>query len=380
LSAPSPTAHSVVVGGSTAARVIACPASVRLSATVPPRPSSQYADMGTLLHNVIADTLSAGLPQSDAIGSSYAGQTLTDDIYDEKIAPALAALDAIDPEGAMTISVEARVSYGDWLPGVFGTSDVLGRLGNRAVVLDWKFGDGIIVDAEENAQLMFYAAAAMRTEVFRPVFNGATEIELIIVQPPEVRRWVTTPERIRQFELSLKRAVTMSESSAAPMVMGSHCRFCPAKPICPLMTGAAARAVDTQLAEMPARDIGAALVLASQLEKWIEDLRALAMTMLTAEHPIPDWKLVAKRGMRKWIDDAAAEAALLTLLPESDVMERLLVSPAKAEKALKKLKLDLAPGLYHSISSGTTLARADDPRAEALSIGRQLTAALKHIQ
>jgi len=84
--------------------------------------------------------------------------------------------------------------------------------------------------------------------------------------------------------------------------------------------------------------------------------------------------------MRKWIDDAAAEAALLALLPESDVMEHSLVSPAKAEKALKKLKLDLAPGLYHSISSGTTLARADDPRAEALSIGRQLTAALKHIQ
>lgn len=380
MSALAPTAHSVVVGGSTAARVIACPASVRLSAAVPQRPSSQYADLGTLLHNVIADTLSSNLTQSDALGLSYAGQTLTEEIYDEKITPALAALDAIDPDAGMTISVEARVSYGDWLPGVFGTCDVLGRLGTRAVVLDWKFGDGIVVDAEENAQLMFYAAAAMRTEEFRPVFNGATEIELIIVQPPEVRRWVTTPERIRQFELLLKRAVSMSESPVAPTVMGSHCRFCPAKPICPLMTGAAARAVNTQLEGLSARDIGAALVLASQLEKWIEDLRALAMTMLTAEYPIPDWKLVAKRGMRKWADEDAAFAALRALLPESDVMEHTLVTPAKAEKALRKLKLDLAPGLCRSVSSGTTLARADDPRAEALSIGRQLAAALAHIQ
>jgi len=68
------------------------------------------------------------------------------------------------------------------------------------------------------------------------------------------------------------------------------------------------------------------------------------------------------------------------LLPESDVMEHTLVTPAKAEKALRKLKLDLAPGLCRSVSSGNTLARADDPRAEALSIGRQLTAALAHIQ
>lgn len=129
MSALAPTAHSVVVGGSTAARVIACPASVRLSAAVPQRPSSQYADLGTLLHNVIADTLSSNLTQSDALGLSYAGQTLTEEIYDEKITPALAALDAIDPDAGMTISVEARVSYGDWLPGVFGTCDVLGRLG-----------------------------------------------------------------------------------------------------------------------------------------------------------------------------------------------------------------------------------------------------------
>lgn len=375
-----PTAHSSVVGGSTAARVIACPASVRLSATIPPRASSQYADQGTMLHNIISDILNTDSPGIEMIGTIYAGQTFTAEMYEDKIRPALAALEIIDPDARMTTTVETRVSFGDWIPGAFGTCDVVGRRDDRAVILDWKFGAGIIVEAVENAQLMFYAAAAMRTEATRWAFTGATEVELIIVQPPEVRRWVTTPSRIRQFEMLLARAVTMSESSDAPMAMGSHCRFCPAKPVCPLMTGAAARLVDTQLSALSAPDIGAALVLASQLEKWIEDLRALAMNMLTAEHPIPDWKLVAKRGMRKWVDDAAAEAALRALLPESDFIEHTLVSPAKAEKALKKFKLDLAPGLYHSISSGTTLARADDPRAEALSIGRQLTAALAHIQ
>jgi hypothetical protein len=41
--------HSTIVGGSTASRVINCPGSVALVAKMPPRPSSSYADEGTLL-------------------------------------------------------------------------------------------------------------------------------------------------------------------------------------------------------------------------------------------------------------------------------------------------------------------------------------------
>ncbi len=47
--------HSSIVGGSTAKRVINCPGSVALVAKMPPKPSSKYADEGTLLHNVIAE-------------------------------------------------------------------------------------------------------------------------------------------------------------------------------------------------------------------------------------------------------------------------------------------------------------------------------------
>ena len=49
----APVLHSRVVGGSTAKRVIACPGSVALCAAMPPKPSSKYADEGTLLHNVM---------------------------------------------------------------------------------------------------------------------------------------------------------------------------------------------------------------------------------------------------------------------------------------------------------------------------------------
>jgi hypothetical protein len=47
--------HSNIVGGSTAKRVINCPASVNLVNKVPPKGSSDYANEGTMLHAAIAD-------------------------------------------------------------------------------------------------------------------------------------------------------------------------------------------------------------------------------------------------------------------------------------------------------------------------------------
>ena len=46
--------HSSIVGGSTASRVINCPGSVALVQKMPPKPSSEFADRGTLLHDAIS--------------------------------------------------------------------------------------------------------------------------------------------------------------------------------------------------------------------------------------------------------------------------------------------------------------------------------------
>ena len=372
--------HSKIVGGSTAARVINCPASVKLCDKMPPKASSSFADRGTLLHNAISLILDGKDTPQSVIGMTYEDQTLTQDLYDEKIAVALAALDEIDADKSLEFMVETNVNFGDFLPGVFGSADLLGRIGNRAIVLDWKFGDGVAVEATENYQGMFYAAAAMRSKDCEWVFEGVDEIEIIIVQPPFVKRWVTTVERIKAFEKELHRAVVNSKYPTAEMKAGSHCRWCAAKPVCPLMTGAVDRAVKLQLESLPAQSIGAYLKEADLLEQWITDLRALAHKMLETNVAVPGYKLVAKRSARQWIDREKAQDVLLELLPESEVLETTLVSPAKAEKALKKQKQSLPEDLVVSISSGSTLASESDPRPAVLQIGKQITAALTKLQ
>jgi hypothetical protein len=370
--------HSLIVGGSTAKRVINCPGSVALVAKMPPKDSSTYADRGTLLHNAMAAILDSDTVTPESmLWTTFNGETLTGELLNEKILPALAALDAIDPEGVMEYAVETVVGFGAYLPGVFGSADLLGRLGSRAVVLDWKFGDGVAVSAEENEQGLFYAAAAMRTPETAWVFDGAEEIEIVIVQPPMVKRWVTTPKRVKEFERALKRAVKASTMPDAAIVVGDHCRWCAAKPLCPKMTGAVDRAVKVQMENLPAETIGAYLGNADLLEDWIKDLRALAMTMMEAGAKVPGYKLVAKRSVRKWLDEGKANKALAAM--GIDPVKLELVSPAQAEKLLKPLKQALPDDLVAAVSSGTTFAPESDPRPEVLQIGQQLTAALSKL-
>ena len=373
--------HSNIVGGSTAKRVMNCPGSVALVQKMPPQPSNKYADEGTLLHNVIAEIVMSDKQPEEFLHTKYNDQVLTLDLIDNKLVPALAALDVIDPNKEMEIEAETRVGFGDLLPDVFGSTDLIGRIGKRAVVLDWKFGDGVAVEVEENPQLMFYAAAAMRTEETKWAFDGVEEIEMVIVQPPQVKRWVTTPARIAKFEKDLIKAVKLAQQPNAELKIGDHCRWCAAKPICPQMTGAVDRALKTSIDGLDAPTISAYLKNADMLEQWITDLRALALQMLDSGARLPDYKLVAKRAIRQWTDEDKAKVALFAYgLTESEVMETSIISPAKAEKALKKRKQALPDDLVVAISSGNTLASADDPRPEVMILGKQLTAALSKLQ
>lgn len=369
--------HSTIVGGSSASRVVNCPGSVALVQKMPPKPSSEHADRGTLLHDAMAMMLEGKL--DNPVGMRYKDQEITQELAAEKLAVAYDLLNEVDPDNLMEFMVETKVNFGDFLPGVFGSADLLGRIGNRAIVLDWKFGDGVMVDAEENMQGMFYAAAAMRTPTAQCIFDGVDEVEIVIVQPPMIRRWVTTPARIKTFEQELAAAVKKSKFADAPIVAGKHCRWCAAKPICPQLTGEVDRAVKASLTDINAAQLSDYLEKADLLEQWIADLRKLAHEMLEKDIKVPGFKLVAKRATRQWVDDALAETALRDALPEDAVYTKKLLSPAQAEKALKKAKQELPVELVVSVSSGSTLAADSDPRPAVLNIGKQLTDALSKL-
>ena len=122
------------------------------------------------------------------------------------------------------------------------------------------------------------------------------------------------------------------------------------------------------------------LQLADRVEEWAAAVRAHAMQRLEQNLPVDGYKLVAKRGTRKWINEDAAVETLARVISREELYETTVLSPAAVEKKLKKIKQKLPDELVVSISSGNTLAPLDDPRPEVLTIGVSIQEAFKALK
>ena len=179
---PEEQAHSDVIGGSSAERIMNCPGSKYLSEGIPNK-SSKYADEGTFLHSVIARILD-GEMKEDEYGYTELGYTYNADYHLEAIEPALEMFDKIAADfGDIDFYVENKCGFKD-IEGAFGTVDVMGTIGQTGgygIILDWKFGSGVPVSAKDNYQLKFYMAAALDTHP--DMFEGINDFLLVIIQP-----------------------------------------------------------------------------------------------------------------------------------------------------------------------------------------------------
>lgn len=364
--------HSTVVGGSTAARVRHCQGSVRLARSMPRSPESEFAAEGTALHEGIAGILDQDFKEDRSIvGVTFHKHVITEAMFEDAIKPALAYFDSLMKEfDEPEFAVEQRVAF-EGIEGAFGTADVIMRAPDRSVVLDWKFGRGVPVSAEDNDQLKFYAYAGLTTPDCKDLFEQDDDwpVELFIVQPRVEdgnSRWLTSVKQLKAFARDLKHAVKKAEEPDAHFELGPWCRFCPAKPACPLLLDKVDEAMAANLEEL-GEDVADWLQAAEQLDGWIRSVRELAHERLESGQAVPGWKLVAKRASRFWKDEKAAQGVLRRLgLKSADMFEKTFLSPAAAEKALKKIGAELdekaSTKLIDKKSSGNTLAREDDKR------------------
>ncbi len=180
---------------------------------------------------------------------------------------------------------------------------------------------------------------------------------------------------MRRFEAELIMAVRTAQQPDAPLASGDHCRWCAAKSICPLVNGAVERARRENIKAVNVDRLAEALDQIDLLEGWIKDARAMATQLLEAGVEVPGWKMVPKRPSRQWVNEQAALTALTEAGCSAEELTELK-SPAQVEKLLKKHKLAMPENLITAVSSGDTLAPADDPRPASLQVGKHLAAAL----
>lgn len=379
-----PESHSTIIGGSSADRVLSCPGSNRLIGTLPEwaqNRTSKYASAGTACHTVMADMLinDSELP---AVGTVVDGVEITEQMR-LGIRFAIDQFDALlEAYPDMEFLIEQRVRFPAVL-GAFGTVDVIGysRAANLVVVLDWKFGAGLAIRAcydlddgfeKVNAQLLYYAAAARET--LPHMFPRGSTIMLRIVQPlvdaeeGRVTTAMVSHEELDQFEADVATAVYLAATDDAPLVQGPHCRFCPAKAICPTWTAPLAGLVERRKAQLPElsnEELGHLLNVADMAQEIIRDIQQLAYGKLERGEVIAGWKLVPKQPRRQWQapDEAVLKALRKLRVRKADALETKLKSPAAIERVLKKGQA-LPDGLALPVSGGPTLAPSDDPRPD----------------
>lgn len=390
------TKHSRTIGGSSAGRVLACPASYELCKTMPEEPTSPYAAEGTALHQVMEYCLMNGLsplapaPQGNngadgaftpsLIGEEFYGHTITQEHIDTCIDPALRMFDKIYDEldkdpGGVTYKLEQRVEF-PGIPEAFGTLDVIMTTSERTVVLDWKFGGGVPVSAYENAQMMFYACGL-------EVDDLKAGAELVIIQPrvneAEVSRWQASFEQLYYFRDGLILAFSKATSPNPPYERGDHCRFCRAKPICPMYKDVGEKLQALVIAGTSPGNGGLFTpdILAEWMETaaivtdWAKSVTKLAYSEAEAGRPPKGKKLIQKLANTSWVSEDPKAIDRMLARKGLGLDERRKpwenVSPTVAKKELKKIDKKLKDRDTQRLSGKTVLVDEDDPRPAVLN-------------
>jgi hypothetical protein len=367
-------AHANWISPSGASRWSKCPQSPRLSADLP-NTSSVYADEGTAAHMLREWCLESGLDAIQYLGDTITVRSDVEFIVDEDMASAVQVdLDDLRPiiKRADFHEVEAKYDLSHVFEGMFGTADFVAYVGaeKRLYVRDYKHGRGVAVDVRDNLQLILYALGAVYSHHNLPL----ERIELTVVQPRAfhkdgpIRRWDTDPVSLLEAEDYIREAAKRTLDENAPFLVGDHCKFCKATAFCPAMEEKVRETVKLDFGEpvtvtsLSGDELAKKLTDVEVIEDWCRRLREYAFNEAQQGRCPPGFKLVQKRALRKWRDEDAAAARMtvdLGLDPE-EVWKKKIISPAQADKLLKKRK-DEITDLVVKESSGVKLVDESDP-------------------
>ncbi|MFO0254501.1 MAG: DUF2800 domain-containing protein [Betaproteobacteria bacterium] len=365
------------LSASAASRWMNCSGSVKLSEGQP-NPPTIHSATGTVAHHMAAHCLEKDTAPSDILGQ----------VYDEDGFKITVDQEMVDAVNLYISEIEADAQPGDgtWVemplldalakidPDFGGTADYVRYRpsAKHLRVMDFKYGAGTYVEADDNKQLKIYALGAV-LQVAKPV----TEVEVVIVQPRfegarPVRSWSFKASGILDFVADLQEAAEKTRLPGPPLAAGDWCGFCPAKRICPEITKKRNAILAAEFGEVVNHaELATLLAAVPQVKAQIKAIEELAYREATAGREIPGFKLVDKRATRKWKDGekgALIEWAQTNAIDPYEKPE--LKSPAALEKELAKdaprgKKKEIGKVLepfVEKVSSGYALVPASDDR------------------
>ena len=357
----------LAIGGSTAARTLACPGWIKKSENIPKRPAGAAALEGSMHHEVMERCQKTRSFPGDHVGLVYTENGMSITFDEEHLDLSNIAFDATErllkELDIDELEIEPFVEIIPKLAG--GSIDLLGLSADRKTILigDYKFGQ-VKVSPEDNAQMLFYAAAAMTDPKTKDLFDKVEKFVLVIIQPKHkgtLFRWDTDKKRLKSFLDELKVSINQVERGNDKGYPGKHCKWCPAEPFCPEKRQAVHTAAT--LGARSHNELISAAAMVEEVETWCNSVKEELFMQLSNGVAVPGWKIVEKRATRKWIDAKTAEAAILEVGVGTEAYKKDFLTAPAMEKVLKKMKLDFPLDTFiEKKSSGNTLAPENDSR------------------
>lgn len=336
------TKHAIL-SASGAHRWMNCTPSARLELEFDDS-SGEAAKEGTAAHELgehkLREALKIPTKKPTSIYDSEEMERYTDE-YVQFILEELAAVKQITKDPLLLI--EQRLDFSNYVPEGFGTGDCLIVADDVVHVIDFKYGQGVLVEAENNTQMMLYALGALN------LFDAIYDIDAVKVTIYQPRR-----ENISTFEISKTSLIDWAESSLKPKAElafkgdgeykpGDWCRFCRAAVQCRARAEENMMVAQFEFKKPPLlsdEEIAEILLHVNDLSKWANEIFAYATNAAVQQGK--EWtgfKVVEGRSNRKYTDEEAVAEAVKKAGYE-DIYKQSLLTITNMEKLMGKKKFN----------------------------------------
>lgn len=331
------TRKHAVLSASSSHRWLSCTPSARLEQEFEDRETDAAAE-GTAAHALCEHKLRRALKmQSRRPVSQYDSEemeTCTDG-YVQFVLETLAEAKrhCADP----IVSIEQRLDFSCYVPEGFGTGDCVIIADHTLHIIDFKYGQGVLVEAENNPQMMLYALGALRAY---DALYDADEVAMTIYQPrrENISTWTISVDALKAWakEVLTPRAKLAFEGKG-DYRPGAWCVFCRAAVKCRARAEEKLALAQYEFAQPPIlsdAEIEDILGRLDDLTRWAEEIRAYAQD--AAVNHGKQWrgyKVVEGRSIRKYTDETAVIEAANTA-GYHDIFRRTLLPITEMEKLM----------------------------------------------
>lgn len=369
-----PNTHAIL-SASASHRWLNCNPSARLEQEFADRETDAAAE-GTAAHALCEHKLRRALKmRSKKPISPYDCDEMDayTDAYVEFVMEALAEAkqECKDP----LVLIEQKLDFSCYVPDGYGTGDCLIVADKLLHIIDFKYGQGVLVDAEQNPQMMLYALGALR--LFDSLYD-ITEVSMSIFQPrrENVSTWTISVDDLLDWaKNTLKPKAELAFKGEGEYTPGSWCQFCKAAVKCRARAEAKLQLARYEFAMPPLlsdEEIEDILLKLDDLTKWANEITAYAQDAAVNHGKVwHGFKLVESRTNRRYTDEEAVAHAA-NAAGYHDIYKKSLIPITEMERLMgKKTFAEVIGSLVEKPKGRPTLVPASDKRPAIVSTGAE---------